>query len=191
MPISTNKQAPVTYIRVEKYLHPFVRYKYGEFPVELPVCCRLYDIFSAGLVPNYESRNICYSTCSAKKYAADRESGDLRPVHEKMVPFVMPDKVLFGGVARETNAWFQLSRKSYKVFIAQLKNEFWSLFMDFNERFRINCARLGEKYTCRYAFDQFLIKVGIDTVYLDTIYRDWRRKKKELERYARFVETLD
>lgn len=193
------QQPPVTYIRIEKYLHPFVTYKYGSIPVDLPVCCKLYDIFSMGLVPNYGVRSICYSTCSAqvfKNFVADpnAEEADrmVSPtVREKFMPFIMPERVVSGGTAKKTNEWYQLTRISYRMFIAQLKNEFWSMFIDFDSRFRITCTRTGGKYTRRYAFEQFLIKVGIDTVYLDTIYRDWRRKKREIERFARFAETLD
>jgi len=178
---------PVTYVRVREIFHPFVRYKYGDFPVDLPETCRLYDAMATSLVPNYAMRKIAYSCFSQAAFeydpsiTAQPSPGNLYlPSEEdrgKLVPFLMPASVVIGGRVVPTDKWFQLTVSGYKQATAIIESEFWNKFVEFDQKFRLYCCRSGAKYEQGAGMEKFMRLVGMDMRFKETLARYWRGKK--------------
>lgn len=193
MRIKNLSEPLVTYIRVQEIFRPFLRYKYGDFPIDLPVTsCKLYDILSVDIAANYKMKRMCYSSFSMAAYQCSfpdegvnalfyeiPEDAYLPSEAEKvkLVPFVLPASIICGGRRVQTNKWFQLTNSGYQEFSAVLKNEFWNAFVDFDQKFNLYCYREGKKYNQEISIEKFMIKIGMDMNKEDILARYWRKKK--------------
>lgn len=185
------KKTLVTYIRIRELFQPFLKYNYGEFPIDIPVMDELYDILSTGLAPNYSMKRLCYSTFSQAAYEkgmgnrqvslfAEDESKVYVPKKEdktKLVPFVMPHSVIIGGQRKNTDQWYQLVNSSYNQFRQVLESKFWNDFDNFNQKVKLYCTRENLKYSQEMAIEKFMMKVGMNLDDFDTMARYWREEK--------------
>lgn len=193
------KKTIVTYIRIKEILHPYLRYSYGDWPIELPETDELYDIFSTGLAPNYTMRKMCYSTFSQAAYErgmgnyqialfTDDEKKVFLPKVEdkqKLIPFVMPYSVIIGGRRKNTDQWFQMINSAYNQFRDTIERRFWNDFDNFNEKVRLYCTRKNLKYSQELALEKFMMKIGMDMDDFDTMARYWRDKNAKKEKSVR------
>ena len=185
------KEPLVTYIRVREIYHPYLKFTYGDFPIELPVISELYDILSTGLTPNYSMKRVCYSTFSMAAYQAGVEGA--QPVFfseepdslflpkeedkQKLVPFVMPHSVIMGGRRKNTDKWFQLANKSYKMFRDRIESDFWNELENFDRKVELYCERKNMKYSIELSVEKFMIKMGMDIDDFDSMCRYWRDER--------------
>jgi hypothetical protein len=168
-----------------------LKYSYGDLPVDLPETEELYDIFTAGLVPNYSMKRICYSTFSMAAYEkgignqqvalfSEEPSKIFIPKKEdkaKLVPFLMPRSIIYGGKRKNTDKWFQLGNSSYKLFSNQIKKNFWNALETFDQKVRLYCTRDNLKYSVEMSLEKFMKKVGMDMDDFDTLARSWREER--------------
>lgn len=184
----------VTYVRVREIFHDFLRYKYGDFPIDLPILdCSLYNILSVGIVPNYKMFRMCYSSFSMAAYEAaftDNDSVHFSPDNKaslflpreedkiKLIPFFMPRSVILSGRRVNTDKWFQFTFKSYQEFSLQIENEFWADYIKHDMKYNLYCCRTGRNYNQEVSMDKFMIKVGMDFSMSDLFARYWRKKKE-------------
>lgn len=185
------KKPLVTYIRIREFFHPFLRYNYGELPIDLPETDELYDIFSTGLTPNYSMKRICYSTFSEAAYEKGMGNKQVTFFNEdektlflpkkedkvKLVPFVMPYAVILGGRKKKTDKWFQLANSSYNQFRNLIEHNFWNAFGKFDRKVWLYCSRENLKYSQEMAIEKFMMKIGMNLDDLDTMARYWREEK--------------
>lgn len=184
----------VTYVRIRELYRSFLNYKYSDVPIDLPVSgCALYDILSVGIVPNYRMGNICYSSLSQAAYdfAFNGCNGLFLPDgsctspslpkpedKDRFVPFIMPRTVIIGGRRLETDKWFQLSSSAYRLFSAQVEDEFWAAYIKHDQRYNLYCYRKGLKYNQELSMEKFMQMVGMDFNLEDNFARYWRKKKQ-------------
>lgn len=187
------KEPLVTYIRIRELFHPYLKYSYGDLPIDLPETDVLYDIFTVGLVPNYSMKRVCYSTFSKAAYMKGVENAQpalfcedaskiFIPKKEdkmKLVPFVMPHSIIFGGRRRNTDQWFQLGNSSYNSFRDQLEKNFWNELETFDQKVRLYCTRSNLKYSVEMSVEKFMKKVGMDMDDFDTLARAWREEREK------------
>lgn len=185
------KESLVTYIRIREIFQPYLRYAYGDYPIELPETTELYDIFSTGLLSNYAMKKVCYSTFSQAAYQAGVENR--QPVFfseeqdkwfvprtedkSKLVPFVMPHSVIIGGRRKNTDKWFQLGNKGYKIFRDRIERDFWNELENFDRKVRLFCDRKNLKYSIELSVEKFMIKTGMDMDDFDSLCRYWREER--------------
>lgn len=188
------QQEKVTYVRVREIFHPYIKYTYGNLPVDLPESTQLYSILSTGLAPNYSMKKICYSTFSAAAYEYNETDtnnilySSQKKIYipseedkEKLIPFVMPHSFIYGGRIMPTDKWCQITPSAYKEFRAQLEREFWHAFVNFDMKVALHCDRNGLKYTQEVAIEKFMVKIGMNLDDLETMARYWRNEKKKYE----------
>lgn len=187
------KEPLVTYIRIRELFHPFLMFSYGDLPIDLPDTDELYDIFTTGLIPNYSMKRICYSTFS--KAAYDKGIGNQQVAlfceepskifvpnekdKQKLVPFVMPRTIIFGGKVKKTDQWFQLGNSAYRIFSEQIEKNFWNAFERFDNKVLLYCGRENLKYSIEMSIEKFMKKVGMDMDDFDTFARYWRDERKK------------
>ena len=185
------KEPLVTYIRIRELFHPFLKYNYGDLPIDLPETDELYDIFTMGLVPNYSMKRLCYSTFSMAAYEKgvgngqpsffnDELSKVFLPKEEdrlKLVPFLMPRSIIMGGKRKNTDKWFQLGNASYSVFRNQIEKKFWNELEKFDKKVLLYCDRENLKYSLELSIEKFMIKIGMDLDDFDTLARNWREER--------------
>ena len=189
-----NQDKPVVYIRVRKIFYAYLKYAYGDFPIDVPsVGCRLHDVMSCGLVPNYSMKRICYSSFSQKAYNTafgdesrtifdDIPSNACLPSEydkQKLVPFVMPAWVIIGGRRCATDQWFQISDKCYQEFSRCIESEFWNSFIVHDQKFNQFCYRTGKRYSQEGSVESYMRQIGMDFGEQDTLTRYWRLKKAD------------
>lgn len=182
----------VTYIRVRKIFHAFLLYRYGSLPIDLPSGCLLYNRLVDKLVPNYSLRKMSYSSFSQEAYNKSLSMDDNQvrlqcqerkiymPTSDdrlKLVPFVMPRSIIFGGVHKATDRWFQLSNTS--EFCKAIENEFWDFFIDTDRKYSVYCMRNGKEYKHEDSVENFMQLVGMDFDDEETLIRYWRSKRNE------------
>lgn len=187
------KEPLVTYIRIRELFHPYLKYIYGDLPIDLTETDELYDVFSTGLVPNYSMRRMCYSTFSKAAYDkgvenqqvslfTDDEKKVYLPKKEdrsKLVPFVMPYSVIIGGKRKKTDKWFQLANSSYNQFRNLVERSFWNALERFDKKVLLYCDRENMKYSQEMAIEKFMIKVGMDMDNFETLARYWREERSK------------
>lgn len=185
------KEPLVTYIRIRELFHPFLQYNYGDLPIDLPETDELYEIFTTGLVPNYSMKRICYSTFSRAAYTKGVENTQpalfcedtskiFVPKKEekaKLVPFLMPHSIIFGGRRKNTDQWFQLGNSAYNNFRDQLEKNFWNALETFDQKVRLYCTRDNLKYSVEMSVEKFMKKVGMNIDDFDTLARYWRDER--------------
>ena len=185
------KERLVTYIRIQELLHPFLKYSYGDLPIDLPETDELYDIFTTGLVPNYSMKRVCYSTFSKAAYMkgvenaqpalfCEDESKIFIPKKEdksKLVPFLMPHSIIYGGKRKNTDQWFQLGNSAYNLFRNQIKKDFWNALETFDQKVRLYCTRDNLKYSVEMSIEKFMKKIGMDMDDFETLARNWREER--------------
>jgi hypothetical protein len=182
----------VTYLRVREIFHDFLRYRYGEFPINLPEGSRLYAEFSMGLAENPTLYKMSYSGFSQAAYrsafdpdfhdtpADSRGRERFLPTDDdarKLVPFVLPREVIKGGKLARTNQWWQLTSGGCTRMAKVIEAEFWAAFSEFDQRFNLYCARAGEPYNQEISIERFISMTGMDMRHEDTMARYWRKKK--------------
>lgn len=187
------KEPLVTYIRIREIYQPYLKYCYGEFPIDLPEISELYDILSTSLVPNYSMKKLCYSTFSKAAYDAgvnglqticfaEEETKAYLPAEEdrsSLVPFIIPHTIISGGMRKRTDKWYQLSNKAYKFFKEKVRNDFWNALANFDRKVYLYCERENLKYSQELSVEKFMIKVGIDMDHFDSMCRYWREERKQ------------
>lgn len=183
----------VTYLRVREIFHDFLRYRYGDFPINLPDSSRLYNELVVGLAENVSLYKMSYSSFSQMAYSLGTEKDQILdlpmegrarerylPSQEdvrKLVPFVIPRDVIRGGKLVRTNPWFQLTSGACTRLNKLIEAEFWAAFSEFDQRFNLYCSRVGERYNQEISIERFIQMVGMDMRYEDTLARYWRKKK--------------
>jgi hypothetical protein len=187
-----NLTPTVTYLRVREIFHDFLRYRYGEFPINLPECSRLYGEFVMGLAENPTLYKMSYSGFSQAAYrlAFDEDFHDVPsdtrgrerflPTDDdrrKLVPFILPRDVVKGGKLVRTNQWFQLTSGGCTRMAKVIEAEFWAAFSEFDQRFNLFCERSGERYNQEISIERFICMTGMDMRHEDTMARYWRKKK--------------
>lgn len=186
-------QPIVTYVRVREIFHSFLKWKYGDLPVDLPATdCQLYNIMSVGIAPNYKMKRMCYSSFSMSAYDAvfktqngnDLFSGITENVYlpkeseqKKLIPFILPQTVILGGRRCNTDKWYQFSDKSFKEFSRQIESEFWAAYIKHDQKFNLYCYRTGKIYNQELSMERFMFKIGMDLNMEETFARYWRKKK--------------
>lgn len=182
----------VTYLRVREIFHDFLRYRYGDLPINLPEGSRLYGEFVCGLAENPTLYKMSYSGFSQAAYrmafdpdfrevpADTRGRERFLPTEDdarKLIPFVLPREVVLGGRLVRTNQWFQLTSGACSRMAKIIESEFWASFSEFDQRFNLFCMRAGERYNQEISIERFMILTGMDMRFEDTMARYWRKKK--------------
>lgn len=185
----------MTYVRVRKIFHAFLVYRYGNMPIDLPAGCLLYNRLVDRLVPNYSLRRMSYSSFSQEAYnrslqmdddavrSLSREQRVYLPSSDdrmKLVPFVMPRSIVFGGVCRQTDRWFQSSNTS--ELCKEIEDQFWDFFIDTDRKYSLYCVRNGKEYKHEDSVEKFMQLVGMDFDDEENLIRYWRAKRNEADR---------
>lgn len=183
----------VTYVRVREIFHSFLKWKYGDLPIDLPTTdCQLYNIMTVGIAPNYKMKRMCYSSFSMAAYEAAFNKSDNNNLFtevldnaylpkesecKKLIPFILPRTVILGGRRYNTDKWYQFADKSFKEFSSQIESEFWAAYIKHDQKFNLYCYRIGKVYNQEISMEKFMFKIGMDINMEETFARYWRKKK--------------
>lgn len=181
-------QGPVCYLRVEPYMHGYLKAQYGGFPLLFPEFHLIPSIIESRIAVNASLKQVtelCYSQ-AAFEYDRDGKVFDINigtPHPDRVEEYIsiqLPESVQRrNGIVKVGKNW-QLNKNGASLVRQVIKDEFWTALSLFIEDCIKRSRVTGDYVTIENAISDFMMVYDIPMEELDNMVKGERRKRQAM-----------